>query len=497
MTEKDKNNIGTDPESRYLGEQLLITMNSLFQSIRIYKDNNQLVVNATNKLIKTVGQLLDEDGQVDLVLTNSRFFIHDEKLMYHREAEAVINNMIKYFDKRLLNGLQFFDSILKIAPQDLLAFIHCLNDSENHDEPLELIKDFLEEHDVEWVEIVETQEIDELDQGEKGDKEEENPEPQRPKEETKKGRREYSFALTSIREVSSKITQTKRAGIRKTVRVVQELVDLVIGQTPELQALTTLRVHDDYTYIHSVNVSILSMYLGEKIGLSKKSLERLGVCALFHDLGKAMIPLDILNKEGQLTRHELIEMTNHSLYSVRMIMRLRASHARKAQLLLPPFEHHLKYNLQGYPDVNWRRPITLFGRVIAIADVYDALTSVRIYRKKAMSPHRALGIMLDASGIDFDPVLMKVFANMLGIYPLGTLLLLDDGTMGLVAGKPPSGDIQRPLLLELEATRGGGYRKGEMIDLSEKNPRTKTYNREILKSFHPSVYDIQPTHFLT
>jgi hypothetical protein len=165
-------------------------------------------------------------------------------------------------------------------------------------------------------------------------------------------------------------------------------------------------------------------------------------------------------------------------------------------MLLPPFEHHLKYDLTGYPDLGWKQPLSLCGRILAIADVYDALTSPRVYRKEAMSADRALGLMLQGAGTVFDPILLKVFINLLGVYPIGTLLELDGGELALVSKRSTSDDLSRPWVVLLRSDGNSGYLGGEEIDLAKQDDDGK-YLRKIVVSMNPSTYDIQPAEILT
>ena len=167
-----------------------------------------------------------------------------------------------------------------------------------------------------------------------------------------------------------------------------------------------------------------------------------------------------------------------------------------APLTLPPFEHHLKYDLSGYPRHNREKPQSLFGRILTIADVFDAMTSARIYRTTPFSPDQALGIMMEGAGQDFDPILLKVFVNMLGVFPVGTLLKLDTGEMGLVMDTPGETMKERPRVLMLAPTGRGSFKKGKVENLAERDPLSGSFKRNILKTFHPSSYGIQPAEFL-
>jgi HD-GYP domain-containing protein (c-di-GMP phosphodiesterase class II) len=260
--------------------------------------------------------------------------------------------------------------------------------------------------------------------------------------------------------------------------------------------MSTLRNHDDYTYTHSVNVSILAICLGQHIGLSKNALETLGICGLFHDLGKVDVPLKILNKQGKLSDHEYKEIQKHSLNSVRHIAKLRAPRELRSKIMLAPFEHHLKYDLSGYPR-SWRsKPVSLFGRILTIVDVFDAITSARIYRSESISPAQALKMMNESSGKDFDPILLKAFINMLGVFPVGTMVALDTGEMGIVSENPEKGDGLHPLVTILVPAEDQGYTRGETVDLSERETPGGRYKRSVMNTYNPALYGVQPSEFI-
>jgi HD-GYP domain-containing protein (c-di-GMP phosphodiesterase class II) len=261
-------------------------------------------------------------------------------------------------------------------------------------------------------------------------------------------------------------------------------------------AISTLRVFDDYTFTHSVNVAMLSMCIGRRINLSRRNLVNLGMCALFHDLGKIEIPNEILHKKEKLDDSELKLIEEHSLNSSRLMLKLKASPDSKARILVPMFEHHLKYDLSGYPHADWKKPLTLFGKIISIADKYDTLTSSRSYRKSVLSPDRALGYMFDRAGKDFDPILIKVFINIMGVYPVGTLLRLDTDELALVVSSPSREFSKRPLVCVLEKGDDGSYKKKEIINLDERDSEADNYVREIIDTYHPSGLGIQPVQHI-
>jgi hypothetical protein len=164
--------------------------------------------------------------------------------------------------------------------------------------------------------------------------------------------------------------------------------------------------------------------------------------------------------------------------------------------MLAPFEHHLKYDLSGYPR-SWRsKPVSLFGRILTIVDVFDAITSARIYRSESISPAQALKMMNESSGKDFDPILLKAFINMLGVFPVGTMVALDTGEMGIVSENPAKSDGLHPLVTILVPAEGQGYTRGETVDLSERETPGGKYKRSVMNTYNPALYGVQPSEFI-
>jgi HD-GYP domain-containing protein (c-di-GMP phosphodiesterase class II) len=463
-------------------EQFLHNFYSLLQTARIHRDNHKLVIEGTEKFSESIKICIQGDS-LSIKISNDRLYIEDEKLPYNRTTKHLFDNIVRYFDIRGLEGLRLFKTIKQASSKDILAFMRMFDSSGKRSNPLNWLINGLEMNNIHWAEIIKKAE--------------------KPKEDTEsfykdkaerreRARRDYTYIMASFKEIATKVSTKGRVGMRKTVRVVQNMVAHLIEDDEVYSAISTLRVFDDYTFTHSVNVAMLSMCIGRRVNLSRRSLERLGTCALFHDLGKIEVPYEVLNKPGKLDDSEFKLIQEHSLNSARLIVKLKASRDRKAKILLPPFEHHLKYNLSGYPHTNWKKPLSLFGRIIAIADVYDAITSPRVYRKSALSPDRALGLMLDGAGSDFDPILVKIFINILGVYPVGTLLKLDTGELALVISSSRKKVEKRPLVCIMKEDLVGSYYRGETIDLAKRDDQTGEYLREITETYHPSTFGIQP-----
>lgn len=468
-------------------EEFLLHFYSLIQNTRIHSDNHALVIGGVENFYKSMINCLENDA-LALKISNDQLFVDGEKLPYNKTTKNLFDNVIHYFDTRNLEGMRFLEDVKHTSPEEILAFLHLLQQSAQKPDPLNWLKESLETQAIQWVELIKKSETPQTDQ---------EPSYTDKAERWERARKDYTYAKASLEKVAERIKDKKKeVGIGKTVRVVQGMVTNLFEDDEVYAAISTLRVFDDYTFTHSVNVAMLSMCLGRRINLSRRSLTSLGICALFHDLGKIEIPNEVLHKRDKLDDGEMKLIEEHSLNSARLLLRLKASPDSKARILVPLFEHHLKYDLSGYPRADWKNPLTLFGKIISIADKYDTLTSSRAYRKSLISPDRALGYMFDRSGKDYDPILIKVFINILGLYPVGTLLRLDTGELALVVSSPSRDYSKRPLVCVLEKDGEGKYKKREIINLDERDAETGSYTRDIIETHHPATFGIQPVQHM-
>ena len=358
-------------------EEFLHNFYSLGQTARIHSDNHTLVLEGIEKFSESINSYMENES-LTFKISNDQLFVDDEKLPYNRTTKNLFDNIIRYFDTRGLEGMRLLEAVKQASAKEILAFMRLLDISGQKPDPTTWLTNGLAAEKIQWVELIMKSERPQDDQ-ESSFKDK--------AERRERARKDYTYAMASIEEVAQKIKDRKsEVGIRKTVRVVQDMVTNLIEDDEVYSAISTLRVFDDYTFTHSVNVAMLSMCIGRRINLSRRTLVSLGICALFHDLGKIEIPNKVLHKKGKLDDNELQMIQEHSLNSARLLLKLKASPDSKARILVPLFEHHLKYDLSGYPHANWKKPLTLFGKIISIADKYDTLTSSRTYRKSLLSP---------------------------------------------------------------------------------------------------------------
>ncbi len=230
-------------------------------------------------------------------------------------------------------------------------------------------------------------------------------------------------ALYGINEVSNKI------------------VDSILSNKKYMVNILDLKMYDDYTYHHSLSVSVLSAAIGLSLELDDKALFDLSLCALLHDIGKTKLARSLINKPTKLTDEEFEIIKSHPLRGGKCIVKNELINERIYNGII---SHHEKYDGTGYPFMVKGKEIPLFGRIIAVADVYDALTSSRPYRKPA-SPSEAIEYIMGANGIMFDPDIVSAFLRKIAPYPINDYVKLSNGKIGIVIRLFPENPLRPEL----------------------------------------------------
>ncbi|SHK53988.1 HD-GYP domain-containing protein [Paramaledivibacter caminithermalis] len=253
----------------------------------------------------------------------------------------------------------------------------------------------------------------------------------------------------------------------KTIAIVSKMIDELISNDEIIISLRKLRSIDDYTLEHSVNVCILSLIIGIAMKIEYSELMELGVGAMLHDIGKRFIPKEILNKPSPLTLKEYEIVKNHTTYGYNILKKSKKISEIAAEIALC---HHERLDGNGYPNKRMASEINTYSKIVALCDVYDALTSDRVYKKK-IEPHKALEYICKMVNIQFDAQIVKKLIDCIGIYPIGSLVKLSTNEIGLVV------DINKinptkPVIKILLDEKGRKIHNYFEVDIS-KNPTIK------------------------
>jgi putative nucleotidyltransferase with HDIG domain len=299
-------------------------------------------------------------------------------------------------------------------------------------------------------------------------------------------------AIQSTKNVMLTARRGKSVDLRQAKRAVQSIVDLILSQELSLLGMTTLKDYDAYTYQHCVNVAILSIAVGHRLGMTKQQLSQLGVSGLFHDIGKVVIPNEVLAKPGRLSPEEWSLMQSHPIEGVKIITRLHGLSPLAMRAIAVAYEHHLNVDLTGYPRVKRPREQNLMSRIVAICDCFDAMTAHRSYQKHPFTPYEALHYMTTKIPERFDTTLLKVFIQTVGIFPPGTLVRLSSGELALSV-YPNAEDVTAPVVKVLREVSGMPCLDGRRIDLANQGvSRGQLGHVSIVEAVHPEKVDVRP-----
>jgi HD-GYP domain-containing protein (c-di-GMP phosphodiesterase class II) len=460
--------------------EIVNQLSIVLKTALIHDPSNIAVITAVEKLITLMNPVMESEKSITLQLSGEFFYMNESRIRYSLEFLLNFDFLIKEFRKREL-GKVVFTAPLK--SDDILMFSKAFVTAGFSDSSFVKMLEILEACDAIQIDRLKKIAEDRFKKAGEGDE----------VDSRRVIKKTYFNAVSYTRGVLTKIKSGQKVDMKKAKRIVESMVDQLLEDEQFLLSLTAIKDFDEYTYHHMVNVSILSMSLGQRLGLSRQALTELGLAALFHDIGKLEIPHEVLNKPSSFTDEEWKIIKKHPVWGVKAILGLGRFNSSAIRALIVSFEHHLNCDFSGYPKVKKYCELDLYSRLVTLADQYDAMTSARVYKRIPMSPDKSLSIMLEGAGSQLDPLLFKFFTNMVGIYPIGTIVMLDTKEIGLVY-ECSAAFADRPRVLIIINSKGKSVR-GPVEDLSEKD-ETGRYMRSIMKTLDPNKYKINLAEYL-
>jgi putative nucleotidyltransferase with HDIG domain len=303
-------------------------------------------------------------------------------------------------------------------------------------------------------------------------------------------KRLYSGSVEAARMVWESTSVEGKPDAPAAHDAVNQLADALDSSRSTMIGLTGMRAHDEYTFTHMVNVSILTMAQARTLGVEGQALRELGLAAMLHDIGKVRTPLEVLNKPGALTPDERSIMRRHPADGAAI---LRATPDLPKLSAVVAFEHHLRADDSGYPTGVRRAPINAGTVLCSIADAYDAMRTTRVYQE-ATPAARIMDFIANKASRQFDRHLVRRFIHLMGVYPPATLVRLTDGSAGIVIDGGGATAVTVRVLFEASGARLASPRLRQLAQAGagERGAAPLAVDAPL----DPSLYDIEPGDYL-
>jgi HD-GYP domain-containing protein (c-di-GMP phosphodiesterase class II) len=466
----------TDGFLRHAGRDFLVVLYTAFRSLKLYPVENAQVQKALDDLAQTTQHLLDVEKELELRLQGEFIFVNSTRLRLDLDNYASFSHILGVLRQCGVGAVRIDEGVERKQLQIFVSMLLSYAAREATPNKVFELGQKLSDAGVTHVGVEPPLETDEEAEDEERQKE--------------AAKRTYARSVAVTKEVINSIRMGRTANVKKVKRAVQAIVDQVLNNEASLMGLTTLRDYDEYTFTHSVNVCIFSVALGRKLGLSKLQLYDLGMAALFHDVGKSRVPLEVLNKQGGLSDEEWRIMQAHPWLGVLTLFGLRGYGEIPYRGMIVAYEHHMKTDLTGYPKSLRARELSIYSKIVAVADGFDAATSRRVYQTVPIQPDQVLKEMWENPRRGYDSIVVKAFINLIGIYPVGTCVILDTYEVAVVHGANPDvTHVHRPMVRVVTTPEGGLVHPGFLVDLAQRDAQGN-YPRTIVKVTDPLKYGI-------
>jgi len=466
--------------TRRLGRVLIVAIHAATRSIKLYPPEHQAVQKALSELASAASESRSVDSSLELRVHGEFIFVNGTRLRLDLSNYASFGRVLELFRAGGVGALRV---LREATPREWFSLLTLLTpvgakvDSDADQLLLQLkaagVDVFEISADVEAEVDIEEREAAKAS-----------------------ARRTYAQSVALTKDVINSVRMGRVPSASKIKRAVQTIVDEVLIEEASLIGLTTLREYDEYTYTHSVNVCIFAVALGKRIGMSKLQLYELGVAALMHDIGKSRVPTDVLHKSTALDDDDWRRIKAHPWLGMLTLFQLRGQQELPYRAMVVAHEHHMRGESGGYPNVIRPRTLAITSRIVAVADAYDAATSRRSYQTTPYPPSAVLQEMRDNTKRGLDAVVVKAFITLLGIYPSGTLVVLDTFELAVVVGANPIPDmLSRPRVVIVSDGRGNLLQPPLETDLSVTGADGQ-FARTIIKTADPDRYGIRVSDYV-
>lgn len=363
---------------------------------------------ATTKQVETLQDglftMLQHKKMIKMGLLEGTLFVEDHLIMQEFQAAT---ELVEMLESRELAGFEFMAGL---SASEIQSLLHLLHSGSNTGQDF---ADALVSQGVKKIRAIAATEDDE--------------------DEAQQPRKVYHKALKVVDQIFQDVRMGEIPSSEDAIKVVKDMAHLTMTEPHAMLALSMLKDYDNYTFTHSVNVSVLALAIGRACQLTEEQLKTLGLGGLLHDLGKLRVDVNIITKPGRLTDSEFDEIKEHPGYGAEIIKEMEGVTDEVMQIV---HGHHLRYDRTGYPSNVPGEVISPLVEMTAIADAYDAMTTLRSYQRP-FTPRKAIARLKDVRGSSLHPDYVTHFIESLGPYPVGSLVRLDSNEIGLVTKVEP------------------------------------------------------------
>jgi putative nucleotidyltransferase with HDIG domain len=470
-----KRSCATDEDSQ-LGPSLVYALFSASKMVQIYEIDNNAVKRSVGELHAVLQKLFRCEERALLRISSEYLTLNDERITVDPQSFSTFQYLMDELKKREVEGIEFFPGVNE---KTIGTFLKVFFELDEGDEPFDRLEEQIKRADIQHIVVTQLIEMERHLRVHAADQQDVRLE----------SNRIFFRTVGLMKDLVRGIERQNSIQVRKAKRLTQQMVDIIQTDESIFLGLASIKKFDEYTYAHSVNVCIFSMAMGDQLRLCKSDIARLGLAALFHDIGKVYIPVSIVNSPDKLEGRDWELMKYHTVFGIKELSKVK-SFKEILDAMYVSLQHHVHYDLNGYPQKKNGWDLRLFSRIVTIADFYDAMTTPRVYRPNPLQPERVLRFILMKSGSIFDPFLAKVFIQTMGFYPVGTVVELDTGERGVVVRQNHSAGLLRRPVVRLLSTAESSEEHGGVIDLSSRRA-DRTYERSIVRTLEEADYAAQ------
>jgi putative nucleotidyltransferase with HDIG domain len=436
-------------------KQVVQVLSGAIKGLQLYSIEHP----ATKKQIETLQtglfNLLQHKKMVKIGLLEGTLFVEDHLFMQEFLAADEVSKLLETHE---LMGIEFHNGL---TTGELQALLNLLHDGGGKGEAF---VSALEKQGVKHIRLVAAEDEDE-DDG--------------------KPRKVYKKALKVVDQIFQDVRMGEIPSSSDALKVVKSMAQLTLEEPHAMFALSMLKDYDNYTFTHSVNVSVIALAVGRACNLTEEQLKTLGLGGLLHDLGKLRVDVNIITKPGKLTDDEFEAIKQHPGFGAEIITEMEGVTQEVMDIVVG---HHLRFDRSGYPADAIGHDVSPLVDMAAIADAYDAMTTLRSYQRP-FTPRKAIARLKEISGSSLHPDFVMQFIDSLGSYPVGSLVRLDNNEIGLVTKV----DTQDPDLADIKVIFNAS---GDLLDEPFTLQIAPGQPRRIIAEVDPYSKGIEVTDFL-